>query len=64
MLVFLGLVSRANHATVFYQKRAPLELVIANQPSHYVSIWDFLISGPILYTLSHRKRVKLSTTEF
>ncbi len=22
---------------------------IANQPSHYVSMWDFLIPGPILY---------------
>ncbi len=26
---------------------------IANQPSHYVSIWDFLIPGPILYLKQH-----------
>ena len=29
--------------------RTPYELVIAYQPSHYVSIWDFLIPCPILY---------------
>ena len=40
MLVFLGLVSKVNHTTVFYQIRTPLELVIANQPCHYASIWD------------------------
>ena len=38
-----------NHTRMFYQIRAPLDLVIANQPSHYVSICDFPIPGPILY---------------
>ena len=35
-----------------------LELVIANQPSHYVSIWDFLIPGPILYLIVRSSNLK------